>query len=699
MNAPPVSPAVQRWQARFVAEPVQAIGDLLANRIFLGPFARARPSEALVQILTPEQIPPADRAMREWLGAVLDAPARTDLPGKRFADALIDAFRAVLLVPLPESRAWCAHNQGRLRAWLRGFYFGRSRDPEAALLAALTQNQTDRRLLGLWLGLTRLAGGVHEDYARIGITGLRLLPADDEGTVERSVPRAMLRGVLDYGEVLARRGDLKGTPWFAELDYLAGVYPMSADQWGRRFRDLIQARDVSSPVRKWLNRRYPSALEPSDPRQTKGLLQSPYPDELRPLLRQLPENLAAIKSQLEAHFDQHRQYCRETGDSFYLVRTFCNLGDRLLGPDPIWARALAHEAARWNPQNPYAWSLLARALEAEGDWHRAQAVYWHARRRFPHDEQSHNQLAHALVLHGDVELGEAVYRAAIRLFPDNPVCRADLAHTLRITDRRDQAVAVYREAQQQFPRDPATICGLADTLIDLARLDEAEEVLDRADQLDFDEKSAAKLDQIRRRLQGALAGEPVRPAQPRSPHAGPAGDLADLADITGEDLSHDPAFGRAVLLRRSGNSGNGALDRAKSEIETLPPGSVQIIETGLWYARTEGWPVAADWFDRNWEQYPGDGVLRVHRNRAQARAGKQVDWTLEQARYPYLATVIETEINHAPPARIKHLDADAEDLTEEQRQDVWFLGLTERGDAELRDSAEEDLLAARHLVG
>uniref|UniRef100_UPI000B1B5798 tetratricopeptide repeat protein n=1 Tax=Candidatus Thiosymbion oneisti TaxID=589554 RepID=UPI000B1B5798 len=631
--------------------------------------------------------------------AVLGAPASEGLPGKRFADALVDAFRTVLLVPLPESRAWCAQNQGRLRAWLRGFYFGRSRDPEAALLIALTQGQPDRRLLGLWLGLTCLAGGVHEDYARIGITGLRLLPADDKGGVERSVPRAMLRGVLDYGEALARRGDLKGTPWLAELDYLAGVYPMSADQWGRRLRDLIQARDVSGPVRKWLDRRYPSALSPSDPRQTKGLLQPPHIDDLRPLLRQLPGNLAVIKPELQAHLDHHRRYCRESGDSYYLVRAFCNLGNRLLEPDPAWARALAHEAARWNPQHHYAWSLLARALEAEGDWHRAQAVYWHARRRFPHDVQRHNQLAHALVLHGDVALGEAVYRAAIRLFPDDPYCRNDLAHTLRITDRRDQAVAVYREAQQQFPRDPVTINGLADTLIDLARLDEAKEVLDWADQLDFDEKNAAKLDQIRRRLQRALVGEPVRPAQLGSPHAGPAGDLAELADITGEDLSHDPAFGRAVLLRRSGNSGNGALDRVKSEIERLPPGSVRIIETGLWHARAQGWGIAADWFDRNWEQYPGDGVLRVHRNRAQARAGKPVDWTLEQARYPYLATVIETEIGGEPPARIRHLDADAEDLTEEQRQDVWFLGLTERGDAELRDSAEEDLLAARHLMG
>ncbi len=149
MNPLPVSPAVERWNERFAASPFQAIGELLAGRIFLGPFARARTSDALVQLLTPEQIPVADQALREWLVQMLGAPAREDLPGKRFADALVEAFRTVLLVPLPESRAWCAENQGRLRAWLRGFYFGRSRDPEAALLVALTQGQPDRRLLGL----------------------------------------------------------------------------------------------------------------------------------------------------------------------------------------------------------------------------------------------------------------------------------------------------------------------------------------------------------------------------------------------------------------------------------------------------------------------------------------------------------------------------------------------------------------------
>lgn len=52
----------------------------------------------------------------------------------------------------------------------------------------------------------------------------------------------------------------------------------------------------------------------------------------------------------------------------------------------------------------------------------------------------------------------------------------------------------------------------------------------------------------------------------------------------------------------------------------------------------------------------------------------------------------------AAPARIGHLDPNAEDLTQEQRQDIWFLGLAGKGDADLRDIAEEDTLASRHLM-
>ncbi len=266
------------------------------------------------------------------------------------------------------------------------------------------------------------------------------------------------------------------------------------------------------------------------------------------------------------------------------------------------------------------------------------------------------------------------------------------------TNRLERAVAVYREAQQQFQRNPAIVSGLADTLIDLERLSEAQDVLDWADQLDMDEKSAGKREQIRQRLMRTMNGEPVRLKRTQSPYEGAAGDLDALADITSEDLSYEPMLGRAVLLRRAVDEAD--LDQARQDIDSLPPpGTIQLVETGLWHARAEGWRAAADWFDGTWERYAGDGVLRVHRSRAHARAGDDLDWSLEWERYPYLGTVIETEISGEPPARIRHIDPTSEDLTLEQRQDAWFLSVVDGGDKALRDIAEEDVLFARRLIG
>ena len=691
MSAVPESPALSRWSAHFRTDPVPALEGLLAGRVNLGPYSRARPADALLHLLaSPADVVRADEALQAWLKDLLGKPAPGELSGKRFAGALVEAYRAVERVPLPATRNWLAAHHGAVRAWLRGFYFGRSRDPEAVMLVALAHNQTDRALQSLWLGLAQLSGGTPVEHALHGLTGLRLMPKDDAGNDERGLPKALLRGILELGEALARQGGQRGKVWLRELDFLAVVYPMSKEQWGQRFRETLQARPVARPVQRWLDQRYPAAFRQSK-KPVRGFLAPPHRHEFTALLRQVKDNLAGVRPQLQVFLDRHRHYCRESGDSYYLVRTFCNLGKRLLDQDPAWARELAHEAARWDPQDHYNWSLLARALGAEGDWRRAEAVYWHARRRFPHNVQSHSQLAHALLLKDQAELGEAVYREAICLFPGNPVCYADLAHTLRVTGRLDEAVVVYREARQLFQQDEVLACGLTDTFIDSGRLDEAREALTWAEQVASPDDP--KLAQIRRRLELILAGESIKLKKLDHPYERPGGDLSALAGITGTDLSNAPALGRVTLWRRQGNGG---LERARSELEVMPEDSAQLIEAGLLHAAAKGWPAAAAWFDARWERYPGDGVLRVHRQRAHARAGDPVDWSLEHQRYPYLLPVILTEERGKPP-RLS-LDPNDPELTDEQRQDLWFNVLVEKEQLNLRDLAEEDLLAARHLV-
>lgn len=687
------SPAVLRWRARFAADPVAALDALLTGRVSLSPFDRASPTDALAQLLKPEEIDTADQAMQAWLEARMGKPMPEDLIPEVHAESLMEAFRAVRRLPLPKTRFWSAARHGELRVWLHGVTLDSSRDPESALLYALAYDQPDRKLLNLWLAIARR--GRPLEHVRAALLGLRKMPADNKKTPEHGLPKALLRGLLDYGVALAHQGDTKRKEWLDEVDFLAVAYPMSKEAWAGRFREVLQAREVPKTVCNWLDRRYSGASDKEKGKGNKGFLIPPHVRDLEPLLHRLSSDFTGTRSQLTAFLERHRHYAQESGDSFYLVQTFCNVGKHLLKFDPAWARDLAHEAARWAPNDHHTWSLLARALEAEGDWRRAEAVYWHARRRFPHNAQSHSQLAHALVLHNQTDLGELAYNEAMRLFPDNPVCSVDHAHTLRVTGRLDEAVAAYRKAQERFHRDPVLARALADTLIDLKCLNEADDALVWAERIiqSNDEKNQQKFDQIRQRLRRAQAGEPIKLKTLHTPREGPGGDLHALADITGADLSDAPLLGCIGLWRHQVND---SLEKARTVLETLPEGSIKLIETGLWHATAQGWQAAAAHFDAGWESYAGDGVLRVHRQRAHTRAGETVDWSWERTQYPELVPVILTEEKGAPP----HLgfDVNDQDLSEEQRQDLWFNGLVERHEPTLLDLAEESFLASRHLI-
>lgn len=686
-------PAVARWKARFAEDACAALSDALGGRTSLGPYDQLQPADALSQILSESDLSRADENLCIWLSTIIGLPTPKDTSAKRFSENLIESFRLIALLRLPLSRGWCAQRHGQLRIWLRGFYFGRSRDPEAALLVALAQQQTDRSLLVLWNAITRKGRPV--EHVRHALTGLRLMPANDQGAVERSVPPQLLRGLVEFGEALSKERQPSSIEWLQEIDYLTAVYPMSKDQWSRRFNQIVESREISPIVKNWLEQRFPDALRTGGPKAAHLLRLPPHVDELKVLLDQLPGHMEEIRPHLKQVIAEHRRYCRESGDTYYLVRTFCFAGERLLQVDPAWARELAHEAAIWEPHNDYTWALLGKALEQEGDWRRAEAVLWHARRRFPENPVSHTQLGHALLVHGHADLGEAVYREAIQLFPGNPVCWGDLGHTLRVTGKLDEAVAVYKEAQEFFHRNVVIANAIADILVALGRLDEAEDAIAWAEKIvaKDDARNQQILARIRERLERARTGKQNVPQKLKSRPERSGGDIAALADITGVDFSSAPTLGRASLLRRKANGG---LVSAQTLAESLPEGSDKLIELGLLRAAINGWPNAARWFEDVWKHYEGDGVLRVHRQRARSRAGENVDWSFERTQYPELISVVLTEERGQPPS-VKFLEERSE-LTGEQRQDLWFSNLVSKTNKAIVDRAEEDYLAARHQL-
>lgn len=684
---------VARWRDRFRADPTNAIGQALLGQVSFGHYDRARPAEILAQILRDEEIAAADEAVLAWIKLHVRRPIPPKISAKRFSEGLVEAYRVTALLRLEHTRQWSSKHQLELRSWVRNFRFGSSRDPEAAILVALSQDQRNRSLLPLWQSVIKKGRPI--EHVRHALTGLRFLPADDSGTVDRSLPRALLQGLLEFGETLVRLGDLKGSPWFAEIDFLASVYPISKDAWGRKFRELMQTRPPGKEVHNWLDQRYPLATKTQAPSAKSYSLHPGQFDELKEICASPSSNRSEVKSKIEHFLSDSRHYSEETGDAYYLVRFLRFTSDQVRENDAKWARELAHEAAVWAPGDPRSWSILARALEAEGDWRRAEAVYWQGRRRFPENVQSHSQLAHALFVHGGTDLGESVYREAIALFPDNPVCRTDLGYILRSTGRYDEALVEFKSAQAIFHRSYIVAIGIADVLIEMGDIANARSALEWAEHVApvDDHASSQSLMRARRKLESAALGTPLGSRKSfQLPPAIEGGLFSNFSNITGSDISNAPALGKASVLRRKGKK---SIADAISLLSDLPESAERVAEQGLCIEAQQGWEAASAYFDSTLERYSGTGMLRVHRQRARVRSGQIVDWTLEMHQFPELVSVILTEDRGKAP----HIYLpDIDDRSQEQLQDIWFAELIEKHDPELKDRAEEDYLLSRHVA-
>jgi Flp pilus assembly protein TadD len=693
-----IDPSVRKWLNEFAQKPLEALERLLFGKVWLGGYESAEVAQALPQFLPVAQYEALDGSLCEWLAQQLK---RTELPEdvstKTYARALVNAFGLLQALDLPRSRGWCTEHVARLWSWLKSQAAFASRDPRPGFLRALALSQLNRGLLPFWSSLCRQG---HQEYVQLALFGLRRMPKDDEGRAEHGVPRALIRGLLEYGRAAAQGGDTRKKEWLSEVDFLTAVYPMSKDKWVVAFRDAMAGREPAANVRTWLDERYPAANQLADNRKAKGQpLVAPYWDaDVKPLLDIFDRDHERAVPALRAKLDQHRHYARETGDDYYLVRAFCRLADFLLkrrhdapgARDPGWALDLGQEAAVWAPSDPYTWSMIGLALDQLGDWSRAQAVFWYARRRFPHNPKVHSQLGHALAMRGLVEEGEAVYRQAIRRFPDNAFCRNDLAQTLRVAGRRSEAVAVYREAQSIFHRDHVTAGGLAGTLIDLGRKDEASEALNWAEQLGSDDpKHQALLRDMKNRLVALQDGTPISLKQPHPTKECAAGDFGALTSIAGTDLTLLPATGRATLWRNAGR-----IEDARSVLTELDRSAMSDVEHGLLLVVADGgWVAARDFLKQSAARYPGDGTVQVHFQRARARCGEQADWQSLRGRFEDLAPVIRVE--QMGDTKLP-LELSGDELDEDGNQAKWVYQAS--ADQTLRDVVQEDFLAARQIA-
>lgn len=693
-----MDPSVRKWLHEFAQEPLEALERLLYGKVWLGGYESAEVAQALPQFLPVGRYEALDAALCKWLAKQLQSGELPEgVSAKAYARALVNAFGLLQAIDLPCSRGWCTEHVARLWSWLKSQAASPSRDPRPGFLRALALSQPNRGLLSFWVSLCRKG---QREYVQLALFGLRRMPKDDEGAPERGVPRALLRGLLEYGRAAAQGVDARKKEWLSEVDFLTAVYPLPKDKWVVPFRDAMAGREPAQRVRIWLDERYPAANQRADDRKAKGQpLVAPYWDtDVRPLLDIFDCDPERAAPALGARLGQYRHYARETGDDYYLVRSFCRLADFLLkrrhdaagARDPGWALDIGQEAATWAPGDPYVWSVIGLALDELGDWSRAQAVFWYARRRFPHNPKAHNQLGHALAMRGLVDEGEAVFRQAIRRFPDNMFCRNDLAHTLRVAGRREEAVSVYREAQSVEPKNQVTAAGLTGTLIDLGRKDEASAALDWAEHVASDDpKRQALLRDMKHRLVALQDGSPLPLKQPHPTKERAAGDFGALASITGTDFTLLPAMGRATLWRNVG-----CVEAAHAALGELDRSAISDVERGLLLVLSDGgWQAARDRLQTSANRYQGDGAVQVHFQRARARCGEQADWQSLRGRFEDLAPVIRVE--QMGDTKLP-LELSGDELDDDGDQAKWVY---QASAAEtLRDVVQEDFLAARQIA-
>jgi tetratricopeptide (TPR) repeat protein len=591
-----VAPSRHPWLDRLIAAPAAEVRALVEGTASIYPFGRAEPTDAAATVLfglAPDDpaVQALDQGALETLMQYRGATVRAEAtPGDRIALAALDLMKLVQRLA-PRNTVMDLHH--RFTYWnaraetlvvdrgldLRREYFRvLSLTQDIAAEASLAP----RRLLPFWLEICSEAGSrgrYDESYLAVGLVGLRSLPLGEEGANEE----AALFGLARWAD--AQRPTK--VRFLREWHVLEGAFPRDPTFW----TDLV-VRVLSSVeeeiARQTNNKRgtFPAAAWwREDVDAIRGAHVEPRAAEWAPPQRELREVLlsdidsgkaytGAFHSRLETLMERHERYATCTGDTFYLVRTACNIGMHLLrGSDmpkrrAAKARELARLALRFEPANVFAWALWRDALAAEGHLEAAELLGWETFRRFPENPQWRNQLA--LLLSDRLERpheAESLLRETMRLFPDEVVSRNQLA--MLLSGRLGQphkAESLLRETIRLFPDDRKQMVVARTQLANIigreaARLSEAIAILTEALSIEPTNEIAQAMKQ---RLEQGRTTQPPKPAT--SPLATSISVVAGLSDLPTDLVA--AARLRRALFRVHATDPQGR-EIAKLEVEKL----------------------------------------------------------------------------------------------------------------------------------
>lgn len=478
--------ALEKWKAQLRDDGKAALRALLNGTASLARLSAAEPEDAVDTILASEPrdsdvVRDFDRGCAELLEEFRSTLLQQE--GRSFRIELAKLVTLVTIIRrlLPEQTVADLHRRYVLwSGFFENFVVDRGLDlrREYFRILALSQDVAadhglePRRLMPLWLSVCAEsgdAGRYDASYLRVALLGLRRLPLGDDFDANEDFA---LQGLARWA--VTQRPSTAA--FEREWRILEGDFPRDAGFWTDRVQAAITAaeRELSErtkgaettfPIAAWW--REDVDIHPGDHSlRGAGANEPPAREAREAILRDIGGALTNVAPRIDTLMKGHRRYADTTGDVFYLVRTACNIGMRLLENGPqvekaergALAASLANLAFDYDPVNVFAWSLMRDALAAAGRIADAELVGWEAIRRFPENHQWRTQLATVLTVYsGKAEEAAALLRETIALFPEEPYARNQLATVLADDMRRtDEARHVLDGAIAEGVADDAT---------------------------------------------------------------------------------------------------------------------------------------------------------------------------------------------------------------------------------------------------
>lgn len=471
---------IEEWKAQMLVDGKTALQALLNGTASLGHLAAAEPYDVVDDVLGPTDVEAGvlgafDQGCLTLAQEYRDNFLRDERAGNP-ADLLkLDMLLRIIRRMLPPKTVVDFHR--RFVSW-SGFFEnfvvdeGLDLRREYYRILSISQDIAEydgldpMRLVPLWLSVCAGSGvsGLYDPTnLRIGLDGLRLLPTENPIIANSNPELVGLAYWAAWQRPTEEEFDLQ---WGLRRDYFKR--PTGFTKEGVQAAIAIAERDLSErtggedttfPIANWWLRDVgiDSARSKSlSPRRTDSAV-GPVPKrEWSKVLRSVGEPLDRVGPEIEKLMRRQRRYADQTGDFFFLVRTGCNFGMRLLERAPDSERvergrlaaSLAAQALGHDPADVFAWSLMRDALAASGRIADAELVGWESIRRFPENVQWRTQLASMLAVHaGKADEAEALLRETVELFPCEPHARALLATVLSDDlGRREEAFEALREA-------------------------------------------------------------------------------------------------------------------------------------------------------------------------------------------------------------------------------------------------------------